>query len=50
MEYDHFTAECPNAPTDEELENGNVEPASLQMLMQKNIPINSDGQVECLNM
>ena len=49
-EYDHFVAECLNIPTDEELEHSDAEPASLQMLMQENIPINSDGQVECLNL
>ena len=46
--YDHFVAKCPNTPTDEEMEHSDVEPASLQMLMQENIPINSNGEVECL--
>ena len=49
-EYDHFMAECPNTQTDEELDHSNAEQASLQMLMQETIPINSDGQVECLNL
>ena len=43
-------AECPNIPADEELDHSDVEQASLQMLMQETIPINSDGQVECLNL
>ena len=51
MEYDHFSIECPNTVTDEELDNSNIEQAALQMLMQEN-PINSEGQaqVECLNL
>ena len=49
-EYDHFVAECPNTPINEEMENGDVEPASLQMLTQENIPTNSNGEVECLNL
>ena len=48
-EYDHFMAECPNTPTDEE-HSVDVEPASLQMLTQEGIPINSNGEVECLNL
>ena len=43
-------AECPNTPTNEEMEHSDAEPASLQMLTQENIPINSDGEVECLNL
>ena len=43
-------AENPNTPTDEELEHRNLEPASLQMLTQETIPMNYDGQVECLNL
>ena len=42
--------ESPNTPTDEELDRSNMKQASLQMMMQENIPINSDGQVECLNL
>ena len=49
-EYDHFMAECPNTPADEELEQSDVEPASFWMLTQENMPINSDGQVGSLNL
>ena len=49
-EYDHFVAECPNTPRDEELEHSDVEPASLQMLIHENLPINSNGEVEYLNL
>ena len=49
-EYDHFVAECPNTPTDEELEHSDVEPASLQMLTHENFPIKSNGEVEYLNL
>ena len=48
-EYDHFKVECPNTPTDEELDHSNVEQVALQMLMQENIPINLEEQ-ECLNL
>ena len=41
-------AECPNTPTDEE--HSDVEPASLQMMTHENIPINSNREVEYLNM
>ena len=51
-EYDHFAIECPNTATNEELDQSNIEQVALQMLMQENIPINSEGQaqVECLNL
>ena len=39
MEYDHFTIECPNTATDEELDHSNIEQVALQMLTQENIPI-----------
>ena len=48
-EYDHFMVECPNTPTDEELNHSDVEQVASQMLMQENIPMNSEGQ-ECLNL
>ena len=52
MEYDHFVVECPNTPTDEELDLSDMEQAALQMLTQENIPINWEGQaqVACLNL
>ena len=51
-EYDHFVVECPNVPTDEELDHSNMEQVALQMLTQENIPLNSEGQahIECLNL
>ena len=49
-EYDCFVVECPNTPTDEEMEHSDVEPVSLQILTQENIPINSNGEEECLNL
>ena len=47
--YDHFTVECPNTRTDEELDHSDVEQVALQMLTQENIPINLEGQ-EYLNL
>ena len=37
-------------PTDGEMGHSGVEHASLQMLMHDNLPINLDGEVECLNL
>ena len=34
QEYNHFTAECPNTPTDEETDYEDADPASLQMMSQ----------------
>ena len=41
-----------NTAADEELDHSDIEQVALQMLMQENIPINSEGQpqVECLNL
>ena len=36
--------ECLNTPTDEELDQSNVEQVALQMLIQENIPINLEVQ------
>ena len=47
-EHDHFMVECPNIPINEE--HSDVEQASLQMLTKENIPINSNGEVKCLNL
>ena len=49
-EYDHFMEECPNTPMDDEIGHGNVEQASLQMLTHDILPINSNGEFECLNL
>ena len=49
-EYDHFASECPNIPTDEEPDYDDADPASLQMLAQNYYPIDSEGEVEYLNL
>ena len=49
-EYDHFTQECPNTPTDDEMGHSDSEQASLQMLTQDSLPLNSNGEVEYLNL
>ena len=49
-EYDHFALECPNIPTDKEPDYDDADPASLQMLMQDYYPIDSEGEVEYLNL
>ena len=49
-EYDHFASECPNMPTDEERDYDNVDPPSLQMMTQDYCPIDSEGEVEYLNL
>ena len=41
---------APIFPTDEEPDYDNVDPASLQMLMQDYYPIDSEGEVEFLNL
>ena len=49
-EYDHFASECPNMPTDEELDYDDPDPASLQMMTQDYYPINAEGEAEYLNL
>ena len=49
-EYDHFAQECPNTPTDDEMGHSDTEQASLQMLTHDNLLINSNGEVEYLNL
>ena len=49
-EYDYFAQEFPNNPTDDEMGHSDSEPASLQMLTQKDLPLNFDGEVEYLNL
>ena len=49
-EYDHFTSKCPNIPTDKEPDYDNAGPASLQMMAQDYCPIDSEGEVEYLNL
>ena len=49
-EYDHFASECPNTLTDEEPDCDDADPASLQMMTQDYYPINSEGEIEYLNL
>ena len=49
-EYDHFAQECPNTLTDDEMGHSDSEQASLQMLTQENLPLNSNGEVEYLSL
>ena len=49
-EYDHFAQECPNTPTDDEMCHSDTEQASLWMLTHDNLPLNSNGEVEYLNL
>ena len=49
-EYNHFMQESSNTPTDDEMGHSDTEQASLQMLTHNNLPINSDSEVECLNL
>ena len=41
---------APNIPTDKEPDYDDADPASLQMLMQNYYPIDSEGEVEYLNL
>ena len=50
QEYDHFVSECPNTPTDKEIDYEDVDPASLQMITQNYGPVDSEGEVEYLNL
>ena len=49
-EHDHFVHEYPNTPTDDEMGHSDSEQASLQMLTQDNLSLNSNGEVEYLNL
>ena len=49
-EYDHFASECPNMPTEEEPNYDDADPASLQMMTQDYHPIDSEGEMEYLNL
>ena len=40
----------PNTPTDEETDYEDVDPASLQMMTQNYGPVDSEGEVEYLNL
>ena len=43
-------SECPNTPTDKEMDYEDADPASLQMMTQKYCPFDSEGEVEYLNL
>ena len=49
-EYNHFASECLNMPTDEEPDCDDANPASLQMMTQDYYPIDSEGEIEYLNL
>ena len=49
-EYDHFASECPNMLTDEEPDYDNADQASLHMMTQDHYPIDSEGELEYLNL
>ena len=50
QEYDHFTSECPNTPTDEETDYEDADPASLQMRSQSYSPVNSEREADYLKL
>ena len=50
QEYDHFASECPNTPTDEETDYEDADPASLKMMSQSYSPIDSEWDVDYLNL
>ena len=43
-------SECPTIPTDEEPDYDNADPASLQMMTPNYCPIDSEREVEYLNL
>ena len=49
-EYDHFASERPNTLTDKEPDCDNADPAYLQMMTQDYYPIDSEGEIEYLNL
>ena len=49
-QYDHFASECPNVPTDKEPDCDDADPASSQMLTQDYHPIDSEGEIEYINL
>ena len=44
------TSECPNTPTDEETDYEDIDPVSLQIMTQNYGPVDSEGEVEYLNL
>ena len=49
-EYDHFMAECPNTPTNEETDYEDADPASLQIMSQNYSPNYSERKADYLNL
>ena len=49
-EYDHFASECPNTLTDKEPDCDDEDPASLQMMTQDYYPVDSEEEIEYLNL
>ena len=49
-EPDHFAQECPNTPMDDKFGHSDSSQGMLQMIMQEEVPLNSDGEVEYLNL
>ena len=49
-EYNHFASECPNTLTNEEPDYDDADPASLHMMTQEHYPIDSEGEIEYLNL
>ena len=49
-EYDHFTSECPNTPTDEETDYEDADPASLQIMSKSYGPIDLEREGDYLNL
>ena len=49
-EHNHFASESPNTLTDEEPDCDDANPASLQMMTQDCYPVDSEGEIEYLNL
>ena len=43
-------SKCPNTPTDKETGYEDIDPASLQMMTQNYGPVDSEGEVDYLNL
>ena len=50
QEYDHFTSECPNTPTNKETDYKDADPGSLQMMSQSYSPIDLEREADYLNL
>ena len=49
-EYDHFAAEYPNTPTEEETDYEDADPASLQMISQNYGSVDLERKGDYLNL